>query len=136
MKLPRLQLHLSTCIVLMFVAGGVIWANIAPHLREQNGNSSISQFGWPFVISNRLEYDFDDYGHRVSNSDGIIYKMKDGREFYLRSPVSSEWLPGGTVRAYSEVDRKNVALNIITAILILAAVAFACEWLIRRRRSI
>ncbi|HEY3323514.1 MAG TPA: hypothetical protein VGP72_23880 [Planctomycetota bacterium] len=25
------QIHLSTCIVLMFVAGGLLWLNVAPH---------------------------------------------------------------------------------------------------------
>ena len=41
MKFPRLQLHLSTCIVLMFVAGGLIGANLA--------NRDEFLMGYPFI---------------------------------------------------------------------------------------
>ena len=33
----RFQIHLSTAVVLMFVAGGLIWANIAPRRARVNG---------------------------------------------------------------------------------------------------
>ena len=58
---PRrwLQIHLSTAIVLMFVAGGMLWANI--HIRKVNLNNGVFLFyeylvdpyygrGWPFVF--------------------------------------------------------------------------------------
>ena len=40
MRPPQLQLHISTCIVLMFAAGGLFWVNI---------HSKMS-IGWPAVF--------------------------------------------------------------------------------------
>jgi len=55
------QVHLSTCVVLMFVAGGVIWANV----REQQtieAKTEIRERGWPLVFhSERRERYFDSF---------------------------------------------------------------------------
>ena len=49
------QIHLSTAVVLMFVAGGLMWANVAEHhynppLITPNGAAVFSgPRGWPIV---------------------------------------------------------------------------------------
>lgn len=58
--MPRrwFQIHLSTCIVLMLVAGGLMWANIRPEpVLEVDGRVLASQHGWPFpcAISGDLD---------------------------------------------------------------------------------
>src|SRR5437667_36465 len=97
MKLPRLQLHLSTCIVLMFVAGGLLWANAVPHKIETEniyGRYDVIMIkrGWP-AASNCYD----------------LYTAE-------------------TVWSF-----RNFALNVLVILAILAAVAFVCEWIIRRR---
>ena len=109
MRLPRPQLHLSTCIVLMFVAGGLVWANFqarenAPTLRHPLGHASFlpyPEYGWPTTCCN----------------DPLAFEDPRAQVFVSR-PNWSPW---------------NLAINLATALAILAAVAFACEWLIRRR---
>jgi hypothetical protein len=41
----RVQLHLSTALILMFAAGGLIWANTVKH---DWGNNSLYSQGFPF----------------------------------------------------------------------------------------
>ena len=102
MKLPRPQLHLSTCIVLMFVAGGVMWANAVPIAIDftsidPNGldNPAFThEYGWPTTCC-----------------------MGFPEHFW---PIHY-WHYG------------YLAINIAVALALLAAVAFVCEWIIRRR---
>src|SRR6266404_1141238 len=39
---PWFQIHLSTAIVLMFVAGGILWLNVTPDWAHMS-----SVYGWP-----------------------------------------------------------------------------------------
>ncbi len=105
MKLPRLQLHLSTCIVLMFVAGGFIWKNLPQRnyipqyvMTEQEVISYFTQ-GWPYIFRTPTE---------ITDRGDIIY----GRVVYA-----------------------PLAANLFIAFAILAPVAFVCEWFLRRRRA-
>ena len=43
-KRPLLQLHLSTCVILMFVAGGIIWCNVRFYHDWAWG------YGWPCMF--------------------------------------------------------------------------------------
>src|SRR5258708_4146262 len=65
----RIQIHLSTAIVLMFVAGGIIWANITPEeVRPGIPPTDIrgidaypfTGYGWPAVAWERWRYLKDD----------------------------------------------------------------------------
>ena len=56
-KRPWFQIHLSTAIVLMFVAGGLMWANIGGrkqnvpcHLFFNCGDEVFTSYGWPLVV--------------------------------------------------------------------------------------
>jgi hypothetical protein len=99
---PRgwLQLHLSTCVVLMFVAGGLIGANSHGKIdRWSDAYSSVITREWGWPCSYRLE-----------------------REFNNRNP-------------YLAWDYQSICWNILAGLAILAAVALACEWWIRRRAA-
>lgn len=121
MKLPRLQLHLSTCIVLMFTASGLMWVNFIARdpgdIRVQlnlgvvelgiksKDNSPIVQYGWPSTVCAEVDLRASPI-RRIFNQD------------YARN-----W------------NNNNLALNIASALAILAVVAFVCEWILRRSKS-
>ena len=44
------QVHLSTCVVLMFVAGGVIWANVRVQ-KTIEPDAVVRELGWPLVYN-------------------------------------------------------------------------------------
>ncbi|MEI6235981.1 MAG: hypothetical protein WCT04_23245 [Planctomycetota bacterium] len=50
----RFQIHLSTAIVMMFVAGGLIWANVTGRFAYHIERSACYAFGWPLPVM--IEY--------------------------------------------------------------------------------
>jgi len=54
-KRPLYQLHLSTCVVLMFVAGTMVWLNLVERRSSDNWPYD-RYFGWPWTA---VEIDFD-----------------------------------------------------------------------------
>lgn len=135
------QLHLSTCIALMFAAGGILYLNMPVTTRTSNlpdgefflaykevtidaqNNERVSprsifigrevtRQGWPCLV--RL-CDFDE-------------KFEGYLQFgALRLPQTTQTIAGhdGSWRLW--------AANGFIALLILAAIACACEWFLRRR---
>ena len=71
-KRPWFQYHLSTCIVLMFVAGGLIWANAC---------ANRPNLGWPqiFYESPQGPPGFDQFAGA------------DGRVWHLEKPTKYSW---------------------------------------------
>lgn len=78
----RFQIHLSTAVVLMFVAGALLWANLVPHpeyyrFPEKPTRSSgyfynSTNYGWPkrFIYKSTItyfDYDQEPYGSDSSN---------------------------------------------------------------------
>ena len=60
LRRPWFQVHLSTAIVLMFVAGGLLWANATPQV-EYSGNTPWEiTYGWPYIFHGEP-------GHIVAN---------------------------------------------------------------------
>ena len=45
----RFQIHLSTAIVLMLMAGGLIWANIASRVSNLPYAAKMKEWGWPWA---------------------------------------------------------------------------------------
>ena len=108
MKSPRLQLHFSTCIVLMFVAGGLLWANVRPQSIEVELSNDVPLNPDPLVI-------------------GIVRGWPT--TFHV------EYLFADSNYGYLPWNRTHLLINIITNLAILAVTAFACEWRIRRREA-
>ncbi|HLX62576.1 MAG TPA: hypothetical protein VKX17_14965 [Planctomycetota bacterium] len=112
----RFQIHLSTAIVLMFVAGALIWANIcafglierfAPNPGQDWLHFRRKIFGFPFPGVNAWQ---------------------DMAQYHGRSDVP--FVPN----RYS-VNGLAVALDVAIFLAILFAVWFLLEWLIRRRAA-
>ena len=106
-KRPWFQVHLSTAVVLMFVAGGIMWANLSgefavlpkiylgcPKSYRYDG------FGWPFRVF---------------------------VEYYDFTP------PTGEIMATRLMLYDAVCKNVLVGVVILNLVLLVCEWRIRRQ---
>ncbi|HLX64732.1 MAG TPA: hypothetical protein VKX17_25905 [Planctomycetota bacterium] len=99
------QVHLSTAIMLMFAAGGLLWANSTKYFDETDKGHQVGCRGFPFAMwwsDNRLERDF-----------GPLSWMNHDPVFSL--PMA--------------------ALDSFIAAVILFAVWFVCEAWIHRRAA-
>ncbi len=111
---PRFfQIHLSTAVVLMLVAGVLVWANARQEVVPEAPTSQLrawqpasayawSFYGWPY---RGLKILHRDDGH--SGNPNIV-----------------------VVRVWAKTD---TVYNSLIALAILASVCVACEWRIRRR---
>ena len=100
----RLQIHLSTAIVLMFVAGGLIWLNTTRWtFRQAIDGEEVNYYGWP-VPAWKIEPEVPRPRlHTIS----IICGNRRDPEFSL-------------------------TFDVIFGILLLTSVWYICEWQIRR----
>ena len=118
----RFQFHLSTAIVMMFVAGGLIWANVRTYsiqvffmggTRDDRGNfhqdyAIYKAHGWPMMAyrENHTNPEYNDTG-----GQGLQYLNYD-------SPIPI------------------VLLNFAAGVLIVVGTLFICERQIRRRAAL
>jgi hypothetical protein len=133
-KRPWFQFHLSTAIVLMFVAGGLIWANVTEQCVGTEGLTWEKQVrrleehllygvGWPWTFL------------------GFTRKRvvpPEEPQGVCRLPSEQAWLD--EAKAWGNGDYRDgwlrwdaLALDFAVTVMILATVACVCEWLIRRR---
>lgn len=107
-KRPWFQLHLSTCVVLMVVAGVLVWQNVIISRiscgRGPDFSGTSTGNGFPLIC-----YESGHELSRLSNTEQWIDKS-----FH-------RWRVGPLV------------LNTLVGLAILVASACACEYLIRRR---
>jgi hypothetical protein len=110
------QIHLSTAVVLMIAAGGIIWAHmteqLGPDFMEASDGEKFytdGHFGWPFMAH------FSDH-HRPL----IIGRYGPGDEGFIN---------------YSKTYYSMAALDLAVALLILFALWVVCEWWIRPRAA-
>jgi hypothetical protein len=102
----RLQIHLSTCVALVFAAGGLLWANMATRVFFFNG--------FPFVAFSDNQFDGE---------------VSETYSEYMDSGLP-EWrldLPSGFV-----ILPKELAWNLAIAVGTLVLTAFCCEILLPR----
>ncbi|MCY3020853.1 MAG: hypothetical protein NTW87_17690 [Planctomycetota bacterium] len=110
-KRPWLQFHLSTAVVLMFVAGGILWLNMVPtgHWdgHKANGERTAGRmYGIPMVIvwaGNSFSVDVQ--------GRGLVETLQPVRHWEIL----------------------GLLCNTIVGLVILFAVACALEWRIRRK---
>jgi|SRR5579862_5517134 len=111
----RFQIHLSTAIVMMFVAGGLIWANFDRRVYHEKYGMTVNDWGLAF--------------EREQNTTVIEYGY----------PCTAVWLiindDGHSPHDWSILSKWRASIDAIIALMILLAVWFICEWLIRRRAA-
>jgi len=121
------QLSLITCIVLMFVAGGLVWLNVR---KVETGECEKPENYWPSSISITSPAHLDTHGRGWPS-----YFQTYWRKFYLE-PGSygtvSEPKPGWNVGSGVHWERWPILYNILVALAILAGVGGVVEWVVRR----
>jgi hypothetical protein len=142
------QIHLSTAIVLMFVAGGLVWANIRQRITEVTFLVSVIDRGWPYVWAkdedSRDYFDLHAEKFQISlrekgvperklENGNFVYTTPEGHELELTTKNNEVFVVRQKVANLRE--SKYVIANILTALAIVATTAFACEWRIRRREA-
>ncbi len=125
------QLRLTTCIVMMVVAAGLLFTNIRPKFQdiwieeENSWDTSVLEPICDELIDQGRE---NEIPNKTKGKAGLIMGM--GWPFSFKSfyEVNND----GEVVEWP-LNIKNLMLNIVIFIAILAATAFGCEGLIRRR---
>jgi hypothetical protein len=136
---PWFQVHLSTCVVLMFVASGLLWANV--RVREvgqvtvtfdsEKGSSdlmiTVNGRGWPLVFDELSERNQEwTEGNQLrqatsmtvwDSSENLV--LDSDEENVMRLTRSAPWA---------------LVLDVLVALAVLALVGFLCERPIRRRQ--
>jgi len=117
------QIHLSTCVVLMFVAGALIWANTEsyviisklPRLEEEPQLHSVTaKRGWPFPYVSQ----------HLLDSTGISDTAQE-RNACLGYLAAVGWRS-------EEISAMGVLYDSLVAMIALAVVALSSERLLRR----
>lgn len=118
----RFQVHLSTAIVLMFVAGALIWANVTPTiftkeftLKDTGTNIAFTKvtYGWPSTV----------FGH-AQIGNGVIPEMTQNDINMLNVSYEPK-LTLEFLNPYSSYS--HAALNLLIALLLLLATWYLCE---------
>jgi len=103
------QIHLSTAVVLMVVAGVLLWANVVDvsfdNVRVFRPYEHVEGIGWPLPL--------------YTDPAGDVYWS--GPPEYYEQIMLRNW------------EYSNILINLFTALAILTAVAVGCEGWVRRR---
>ena len=141
----RFQIHLSTAIVLMFVAGGLIWANVrgrfVPKIGAAFRYGMIDKEMTESEFIQSKEYEYEEWvGHHTfehgwpfdaMRSASRVYRTRRGKSV-MSAGTPSAWLRG---RIPSTWRTGPIIYNALIALLVLFGVWFVCEWQIRRRAA-
>ncbi|MCK6472591.1 MAG: hypothetical protein L6R28_12675 [Planctomycetes bacterium] len=125
-KRPWFQLHLSSCVVLMILAGAIVGANCLGrkgYAENADGSERLvytyRTYGWPWDVWT----EFTDV-ERFEN--GRFIRSIDRYEAATKPGTSALNNPWGKIAA-------RALKNALVGLSILAVTALACEWIIRRR---
>ncbi|MCZ7649023.1 MAG: hypothetical protein M5U26_27830 [Planctomycetota bacterium] len=111
------QLHLSTCVALMIVAGLILWSNMRPGSAVITlARPPIKVYGWPWTIANQPPAQIENEHINL----GAYSFYLDGLEFTNQ------------LNALTATYGRNLVWNVLVALAILAAVALPLEYLARR----
>jgi len=103
----KVQIHLGTALILLFVAAGLLWLNLEPHYSHKPWLTAI--YGWPFSFLG-LNPPFIEWGQKISGSQtwraeffsllkfftnitvafGVLVATAIGSEFFLYRAGRSE----------------------------------------------
>jgi hypothetical protein len=126
-----LQIHLSTAIVMMFVAGGLLWLNLRPQQRvvidTEIGNDSYEPVlerrpnpGWPLPFTER----------HTKAGFGVSYQLVNG----VVQTIVNTGFPTEKDTVVT-VYGGSLTLDIGIFFVALLSAGLICEWRIRRRET-
>ena len=128
---PWLQVHLSTCVILMFVAGALLWANATERTHTTlwlPGQCQITS--QEIALARNSEYFA--YIEHTWTEQGWPWNLRTERQVATHQFKWGDEFPRHRY-AYPIWDLESIPLDALVALGILAAVAVACEAWIRRR---
>lgn len=142
-----IRVHLSTAIILTFVAGAIIWTNV----RERR----LETFGYAESLTNKPSYRVTEKEYLLGAGDTNAYDIWYGKRdyhygfpfaaMYSSAPISIE--KDGSLQyidnnatperpCNSKADHKwfihGIILNGLVALGVLLSVCILCEWWIKR----
>jgi hypothetical protein len=119
-EMPRrwFQIHLSTAIILMFAAGGLLWANAKQHRGREYGTLDSEEA--TILIGMKLR------GEKVVTTYSVMGWPFSFVEWY-QNPI----YPQFEHREYLKYGA--LALNLAACFAILLVIAIWIEWIIRHR---
>ena len=133
----RFQFHLSTAIVMMFVAGGLMWANVTERREQIVGNFFSNDIPvkvrcdvTELMFLQRTDRDLWQ-GYREWNYGWPYTAMLYQGIVYLHRNRDME----GWKDVRAQFNYPSLIINVVVALTALFAVWFLCEWLIRRRAA-
>lgn len=130
LRRARLQIHLSTAVLMMFVAGGLIWANVKE--RSPYETTLVDYFKALFSLDEPLEM----YANPAKSPNPILWDKGHGW------PKVAYYRPDKLFAPAWEPDRPQkyewfagmACVDFGVAWMILVATWFLSEWVIRRKR--
>jgi hypothetical protein len=138
MTRPRLQLHLSTLLIVTVLAAGLVWMNVAPQIAYTTGSYGQSRpscrcefYGWPRKwLTREVTISGNDYPGNWNN-----FKLSDLDALVFDEKYETEWISddqgGNRLNAW---QKRQLAIDIVIALSILAVTAAAIEWATRRMK--
>ena len=121
------QIHLSTAIVMMFVAGSLIWANVRHEVRFVEGEGSIvyelmkfHNYGWPFSWHTAVEQTL---------AIGVV--EKNGEVYVAQGDLSAT----NPNFYWQTINWVGLTLDVFIGLVIIIIVMLGCERYIRYRES-
>ena len=133
----RFQMHLSTAILMMFVAGGLVWVNV----RQRDG-MTIFHLGtnanpeYTFIIGNEESYVHGLKGEYWGGFKGYCYGWPCNIRSFPDKLMAEKTFNQKSIRVlYSDLHHQAIIINAIIGAAVLIAMWFLCEWLIRRRAA-
>ena len=116
-----LQIHLSTAIVLMFVAGGLTWANATKRV--------YAEWSRTFPATSAKTYI---YGFPLWYFSKCVVTLADGHEKVLIPDPYTDYVIDVPVVS---LRYGPLTVDILFVLLVLGMFAVMLEWLIRRRED-
>lgn len=113
MKRPWFQFHLSTAIILMFVASGLLWLNIPQHSDEV-----FLTRGWPFPAVDE------------ARPDAVAYLRSAGTEL---TPKEAAATARDIAKGWREIHAEGIAADALLSLCVLLLVGCGAEFCARRR---
>jgi hypothetical protein len=120
-KWKWVQLRLSTCIVLMFVSGGLLWANLIPKIDFHKDYDHVI-YGWPdwIYIGNIVQ------GRSVHDTwlkDAIISNCVLALFFLIAAAAASEWLMNWNRATHRKWYQPHLLVRLLFLITLIGLVA-------------
>ena len=115
------QIHLSTAIVLMFVAGGLLGANLNKTTKyyDDGVHPGWRQYGWPWPCWTEVVSELHEVG--TENKVLVAFNAEDSRKLGFGDYPNFDWVV--------------LIWNLVAALLLVVVLACGMEFIIRRREA-